>query len=208
MIFKKPFMHTTNTIGTIILGAGASSRMGRPKQLLEWRNELLVNRAIRQATALSAGPVVLVLGANAEVIAGKVTDPFIITAVNDNWAEGMGGSIVTGLKALQKHRSNLEGVLITLVDQPLITTTHLSEIIEKFKKNNTPLVAAAYGNTLGVPALFSADLFPRLLTLSGKEGAKKIIHQVRDKLTKWPLPVAKIDLDTPEEWKAFLAKEN
>lgn len=201
-------MPNTNTIGTIILGAGASSRMGRPKQLLAWRNELLVNRAVRQATALEAGPVALVLGANADLIAKEVEDTSITIGVNDNWAEGMGGSIVTGLKALLEKDSDLEGVLITLVDQPLIDTTHLLEIIENFKKNNSPLVAAAYGDTLGVPALFSADLFPRLLTLSGREGAKKIIHQVRDKLTKWPLPAAKIDLDTPEEWKAFLAKEN
>lgn len=201
-------MPNKKTIGTIILGAGASSRMGRPKQLLAWRNELLVNRAVRQATALEAGPVALVLGANADVIAKEVEDTSITIGVNDNWAEGMGGSIVTGLKALLEKDSDLEGVLITLVDQPLIDSTHLLEIIENFKKNNSPLVAAAYGDTLGVPALFSADLFPRLLTLSGREGAKKIIHQVRDKLTKWPLPAAKIDLDTPEEWKAFLAKEN
>jgi len=201
-------MPNTNTIGTIILGAGASSRMGRPKQLLVWRNELLVNRAVRQATALEAGPVVLVLGAHADLIANEVEDTSIIVGVNDNWEEGMGGSIVTGLKALLKKDSNLAGVLITLVDQPLIDTTHLLEIIEIFNKNNSPLVAAAYGDTLGVPALFSADLFPRLLTLSGREGAKKIIHQVQGKLTKWPLPAAKIDLDTPGEWKAFLAKEN
>lgn len=201
-------MPNKKTIGTIILGAGASSRMGRPKQLLAWRNELLVNRAVRQATALEAGPVALVLGANADLIAKEIEDPSITIGVNDNWAEGMGGSIVTGLKALLEKDSDLEGVLITLVDQPLIDSTHLLEIIENFKKNNSPLVAAAYGDTLGVPALFSADLFPRLLTLSGREGAKKIIHQVRDKLTKWPLPAAKIDLDTPEEWKAFLAKEN
>ncbi len=201
-------MPNKKTIGTIILGAGASSRMGRPKQLLAWRNELLVNRAVRQATALEAGPVALVLGANADLIAKEVEDTSITIGVNDNWAEGMGGSIVTGLKALLEKDSDLEGVLITLVDQPLIDSTHLLEIIENFKKNNSPLVAAAYGDTLGVPALFSADLFPRLLTLSGREGAKKIIHQVRDKLTKWPLPAAKIDLDTPEEWKAFLAKEN
>lgn len=201
-------MPNTKTIGTIILGAGASSRMGRPKQLLMWRNELLVNRAIRQATALEAGPVALVLGANADLIANEVEDTSITIGVNENWAEGMGGSIVTGLRALLEKDADLEGVLITLVDQPLIDTIHLLEIIENFKKNNSPLVAAAYGDTLGVPALFSADLFPRLLTLSGREGAKKIIHQVRDRLTKWPLPAAKIDLDTPEEWKAFLAKEN
>lgn len=201
-------MPNTKTIGTIILGAGASSRMGRPKQLLMWRNELLVNRAIRQATALEAGPVALVLGANADLIANEVEDTSITIGVNENWAEGMGGSIVTGLRALLEKDADLAGVLITLVDQPLIDTIHLLEIIENFKKNNSPLVAAAYGDTLGVPALFSADLFPRLLTLSGREGAKKIIHQVRDRLTKWPLPVAKIDLDTPEEWKAFLAKEN
>ena len=201
-------MLITDTIGTIILAAGASSRMGSPKQLLEWRNERLVNRAIRQATALKAGPVVLVLGANAALISKEVVDPSAIIAINHKWEEGMGSSIVTGLEALQGLEPGLDGLIITLADQPLIDTAHLLQLIKKFKKYKTPLVAASYGKTLGVPALFSPELFPQLLTLSGQQGAKKIINQLAKDLTKLPLPAARIDLDTPEEWKAFLDRKN
>lgn len=198
----------SNPIASIILGAGASSRMGEPKQLLKWRGETLVQRAIRQAEALEIGPVVLVLGANADVIKPKLKESGYEVAWNEAWASGMGSSIACGLQTLLQSSNSLAGVLITLVDQPLISTSDLNKIIAVFKKNNPPLVAAYYGNTLGVPALFSADLFPELLTLSGQKGAKTIISKYSESLAKLELPAAKLDLDTPEEWQAFQQRKN
>lgn len=195
-------------IGTIILGAGASSRMGEPKQLLQWQRESLVQRAVRQAENLQVGPVILVLGANAALIEAEVQEGRYLLAYNEAWETGMGSSIVSGMQALSASTQSLDAVLITLVDQPLVNTSDLEKIIEIFKKNNTPLVAASYGNTLGVPALFSADLFPELLTLSGQKGAKAIISKYSQTLAKLDLPAAKLDLDTPEEWKAFLERKN
>jgi len=198
----------SNKIGTIILGAGASSRMGEPKQLLRWKKETLVDRAIAQAIGLAAGPVVLVLGANAELIASSLSPGKYHIAQNENWKTGMGSSIVCGLQTLLDAPGQLAGVLITLVDQPLITSSDLEKIIEKYKKVLPPLIAAFYEDTLGVPALFSADLFPELLTLSGQKGAKAIINKYRESLAKLDLPAAKIDLDTPEEWQTFLQRKN
>ena len=195
-------------IGTIILGAGASSRMGEPKQLLQWQRESLVQRAVRQAENLQMGPVILVLGANAALIEAELQEGRYQLAHNEAWETGMGSSIVSGMQALSASTQSLDAVLITLVDQPLVNTSDLEKIIEIFKKNNTPLVAASYGNTLGVPALFSADLFPELLTLSGQKGAKAIISKYSQSLAKLDLPAAKLDLDTPEEWKAFLERKN
>lgn len=198
----------SNKIGTIILGAGASSRMGEPKQLLRWKKETLVDRAIAQAIGLAAGPVVLVLGANAKLISSSLSSGDYDIAQNENWKTGMGSSIVCGLRTLLDAPEQLAGVLITLVDQPLITTFDLEKIIEKFKKDFPPIVAAFYEHTLGVPALFSADLFPELLTLSGQKGAKAIINKYRESLAKLDLPAAKIDLDTPQEWQTFLQRKN
>ncbi len=195
-------------IGTIVLGAGAASRMGEPKQLLKWQGETLVQRAIRQAEDLEAGPVILVLGANADLIEPELLSGRYHISRNEAWETGMGSSIVCGLQALLEGAPSLDGVLITLVDQPLILTADLGKIIEISKKNNPPLVAAFYGNTLGVPALFSADLFSELLTLSGQKGAKAIISKYSESLAKLDLPAAKLDLDTPEEWKAFLQRKN
>lgn len=198
----------TDRIGTIVLGAGAASRMGEPKQLLKWQGETLVQRAIRQAENLQKGPVILVLGANAALIEAELQEGGYQIAHNEAWKTGMGSSIVCGLQALLAWSDPMAGVLITLVDQPLINTSDLEKIVAIFKKNNLPLVAAFYGNTLGVPALFSADLFPELLTLSGQKGAKAIISKYRQSLAKLDLPAAKLDLDTPEEWKAFLERKN
>ncbi|MBX2874200.1 MAG: nucleotidyltransferase family protein [Saprospiraceae bacterium] len=198
----------SNPIGTIILGAGASSRMGEPKQLLKWQGETLVQRAIRQAEALQLGPVVLVLGANADLIEAQLVKGRYAVAHNEGWASGMGSSIACGLQALLHSSNPLAGVLITLVDQPLIETANLQSLIKKFKKNNSPIVAAYYGDTLGVPALFSADLFSELLTLSGQKGAKAIISKYSESLAKLDLPAAKLDLDTPEEWQSFLQRKN
>lgn len=199
---------TSNKIGTIILGAGASSRMGEPKQLLSWKKETLVDRAIGQAIGLATGPVVLVLGANAKLIESSLSPGDYRIAQNENWKTGMGSSIVCGLQSLLDTPGQLDGVLITLVDQPLITTSDLKKIIEKFKKDSPPLVAAFYEHTLGVPTLFSADLFPELLTLSGQKGAKAIINKYRESLAKLDLPAAKVDLDTPQEWQTFLQRKN
>ncbi|NET35895.1 MAG: nucleotidyltransferase family protein, partial [Cyanothece sp. SIO1E1] len=161
-----------------------------------------------QAEDLEAGPVILVLGANADLIEGELLSGRYRISRNEAWKTGMGSSIVSGLQALLEQSKSLDAVLITLVDQPLITTTDLEKIIEIFKKNNAPLVTAFYENTLGVPALFSADLFPELLTLSGQKGAKAIISKYSQSLAKLDLPAAKLDLDTPEEWKAFLQRKN
>lgn len=198
----------SNPIGTIILGAGASSRMGEPKQLLKWREETLVQRAIRQVVALQLGPVVLVLGANADLIESQLERGEYEVTRNEAWASGMGSSIACGVEALLASSTSLAGVLITLVDQPLIKTVDLEKIIAIFEKKSTPIVAAFYENTLGVPALFSAELFPELLTLSGQKGAKAIISKYRESLAKLELPAAKLDLDTPEEWQAFLQRKN
>ena len=198
----------SDRIGTIVLGAGDASRMGEPKQLLKWQGETLIQRAIRQAEDLDRGPIILVLGAHAELIEAELLEGRYRITRNEAWETGMGSSIVCGLRALLEEASSLDGVLITLVDQPLINTPDLEKIIAIFKKNNSPLVAAFYENTLGVPALFSADLFPQLLTLSGQKGAKAIISKYSESLAKLDLPAAKLDLDTPEEWKAFLQRKN
>ncbi len=198
----------SDRIGTIVLGAGAASRMGEPKQLLKWQGETLAQRALRQAEGLDVGPVVLVLGAYAQLIESQLLPGEYRITYNEAWKTGMGSSIVCGLQALLEEAQLLDAVLITLVDQPLINTVDLEKIIEIFKKNNTSLVAAFYENTLGVPALFSADLFPELLTLSGQKGAKAIINKYSESLAKLDLPAAKLDLDTPEEWKAFLQQKN
>lgn len=197
-----------NCIGHIILGAGSSSRMGEPKQLLEWEGETLLDRALRQAQIVEDTSIVLVLGANAELIQASLRRGKYQIAWNENWSTGMGSSIACGLQKLLAGPVPLAAVLISLVDQPLITSAHFKKIIENFKKNSPEIIAASYGNTLGVPALFSADLFSELLTLSGQKGAKAIISKYKDTLTELPFPAAHVDLDTPEEWEVFLAQKN
>ncbi|MEN0005234.1 MAG: nucleotidyltransferase family protein [Bacteroidota bacterium] len=193
---------TISPIGTLVLAAGQAKRMGFPKQLLEWRGETLVHRMARIALALKVGPVVLVTGAYANEVETSVNDLPLPLAHNPNWQSGMSSSIQTGLHHLLTHQPNLQHLLILLVDQPFVDQAILTAMLHQYAQERPTLLASQYGQSLGVPAIFSSSLFPHLQQLAGEKGAKRILLAHTDAI--FPFPKAAIDLDTPEEWEAFL----
>lgn len=191
-------------IGTIILAAGASTRMGFPKQLLEVEQETLIHRISRIALSLAVGPVVVVLGANSTAVASAITDLPLRVVQNPQWETGMGSTLVAGLNKLIEEFPNLHAVLTLLVDQPYISQDLLSRMLDQYLQQESLLMVAKYENTLGVPAIFSAPLFPELLQLQGQKGAKSLIRQYQKEAQLFPFPKGAIDLDTPEDWERFL----
>ena len=192
-------------IGIIILAAGASRRMGRPKQLLEYQGQTLLNRTIGIARSLNNNPVIVVLGANAELIEPTISNSEVGIVYNPDWDTGMGSSIRTGLNALLEKHSEISAVLVLLVDQPYLTADLLNSLITEYQQNTPPVVAARYGEVLGVPALFNRSVFPRLFGLDKQVGARKVIASYRQELRSIPFPKGAIDLDTPSDWEQFNA---
>lgn len=163
------------SFGVVVLAAGSSSRLGRPKQLLRYQGVTLVGRAVQSAVASGADEVVVVLGAHADLVRSAL-EPSTTWVLNENWAEGMGSSIRCGIAALSDPA---EAVVIMLCDQPLITGAHLRALAD-LVLNGSPIAASSYAGVLGVPAAFSHDLFPRLMELEGDQGARDLIRNAPD----------------------------
>jgi molybdenum cofactor cytidylyltransferase len=191
-------------IGLIILAAGASSRMGEPKQLLRINGNSLIVNLLDLVKKFSFTQQVLVLGANAELIQAEIQSYNFPITINADWAEGMASSIQSGLNHLLNQNTDLEAVMILLIDQPLLKKTLLEEMIEKFESTESDLVACAYNQILGVPAIFSRELFPELLALSGEAGARKVIKKFENQAISVPFPEGALDLDTPEDYEKLL----
>ncbi len=190
------------SIGVIILAAGASTRMGTPKQLLPYGGRSLLRHAAETAITTGCRPIVVVLGSQAQLLLTELHDLPVQTAENPDWEQGMGSSLRTGMQALRTSAAcELDAVLVMLCDQPLVTITHLKSLISTFRETGQLVVASEYNQTSGVPALFSNPLFAELINLTGKEGAKQILQRHRDRMITLPIPEAAIDIDTLEDYR-------
>lgn len=197
-----------NTTGIILLAAGASTRMGQAKQLLRVAGESLIQRAVKTALGTTFRPVVVVLGANREQIEPELSGSEVLKVFNPDWPTGMGSSIATGLGFLLQQEPSIQQVLILVGDQPLLHADTLAALVELHNQTQAPLVVSRYTDTLGVPALFTSALFVELTALHGAQGAKALIQKYRDQAAVLDFPEGALDLDTPEEWAAFLTKIN
>jgi molybdenum cofactor cytidylyltransferase len=187
-------------IGLIILAAGSSSRMhGEPKQMLEFRGKTLLRRAAETVFCSDFYSAVVVLGANPEQMRKDIEDLPLKIAVNKKWASGMSSSIKTGLSALSEE--NLDAVIITLCDQPLVNTDVLQRLRDAFAETGKPIAASEYENTVGVPALFAREIFAELSNLQNDEGAKKVIKKDKYRIALVAVPEAAFDIDTLQDYE-------
>jgi molybdenum cofactor cytidylyltransferase len=193
------------TPGIVILAAGESSRMGEPKQLLDYRGRTLLRHAIDTALAIPDAPVVVVLGAHAAQIRARIRDPRILVAENPDWRDGMGGSLRVGLSALLAAHPETAAAIFLLCDQPLLSSGMLRDLVAAHERTGCAIVASEYSEALGVPALFTREIFPELLALRGAGGARQLIRANPDKVASVPFPDGSVDLDTPADYRSLLA---
>lgn len=196
------------TCGIILLAAGASTRMGQVKQLLNYQGESLLQHSVQCAVASSAQPVIAVIGAHADEVQQALKQSPVHTVLNEQWSEGMASSIRRGLSALLKLSPSIDAAILMVCDQPFLSPSLLNDLINKHAETGKAIVASAYAATLGTPALFHKSYFPLLLELNGNEGAKKIIFQHGDDVTTVPFPSGQIDIDTPQDYEALKQKDN
>jgi molybdenum cofactor cytidylyltransferase len=187
-------------VAAIVLAAGASRRLGRPKQLLLHAGETLLERAIRLAGEAGASPVIAVLGANLEIICASVSLGPAILSINDQWQSGISTSIHTGLKTLDGVGPGVAGVLILACDQPRLTADHLRALMVAFAAQPEPSIAAsAYADVLGIPAVFPRLAFPELGALRGDKGARALLAKPPCAVISLPLKGGEVDIDEPDD---------
>ncbi len=190
----------SSTVGLIILAAGASTRMGTPKQLLPYRERSFIRYITESAIASVCQPIAVVLGANVERIKPEISQLPIQIVENQQWAEGMSTSIRVGLEGLLAMNPNLEAVAIALCDQPFVSSQTLDRIVEAYHFTGKPIIASEYAGTLGVPVLFSHTLFSEIMALKSTEGAKQLIKRHIHEVFSIPFPEGSIDIDTPNDY--------
>jgi molybdenum cofactor cytidylyltransferase len=189
----------TERIGGLLLAAGGSSRLGSPKQLLKFEGKSLIRRAAETLVDSACDPVVVVLGAELDQSEAEIGDLFLTIYVNEEWQTGMSSSIRSGLAELLRIEPDLAAVVITLCDQPHITSDNIDQIIAEFHASRGPIISAEYGGTSGVPALFTSEIFPELYQLEGDTGARQVIRKQPNRVRTIRIENAAIDVDTASD---------
>ncbi|HVC47651.1 MAG TPA: nucleotidyltransferase family protein [Terracidiphilus sp.] len=188
------------TVPAILLAAGASSRLGQPKQLVSVGSEVLLERAIRVAREAGAHPVLVVLGAHFAPICARIDLQDAIAVLNEEWMQGISTSIRAGLGALDVSAPNSSCALIMTCDQPRLTAAHLRALIAAFHAQPASAIAASsYAGVRGTPAIFPRDMFPRMLALKGDKGARSLIAAESSKVVAVQFDGGEIDIDEPAD---------
>jgi len=188
----------------VILAAGNSSRMGKPKQLLKFNGHSLLDIVINESLKTDCKPIVVVLGAYATEMKLHFTTPEVNFVVNEDWESGMSSSISFGLKTVLSIDNEIENVIITVADQVHISAEIFEDLQRKQGESKKNIVASAYSQTRGTPTLFNKIYFKELLSLGGSNGAKSLIKQHLDDTATIPFDLGRFDIDTETDYNNLI----
>ncbi|MCC5939588.1 MAG: nucleotidyltransferase family protein [Lunatimonas sp.] len=197
---------TNPTTGLIILAAGNSSRLGRPKQLITAGRTHLMGHVLEEAEKVTFHKKVLVLGAYSDDLINEIYSTSFEVVINEKWQQGMSSSIHAGLAHLLAD-SSIDQVMILLCDQPFLDSDVLLRLLDRSEESEKGIIASSYGESLGVPVIFKKPYFPYLLEMKGQGGAKQLVRQFKDDVDTVPFPNGHIDIDTEEDYDAFLKND-
>lgn len=196
------------TVAGVLLAAGKSQRMGRPKALLPYRGTTLLQHAAHTLCETACSPRIVVVSPEVEEKSCWSRDEVdVAVVVNPDPDRGLASSLHAALSAIEAHEAEagapVEGILITLVDQPLITPGHLNAVLAA--GTATGLAATSWPTAFGPPAFLHRSYFSSLKGLRGDEGAKTILRAERARLELVDFPGAALDVDDPEAYERLLS---
>lgn len=192
------------------MAAGASSRLGRPKQLLALNGQTLLGRTVRAAAEAGCAPVIVVVGAHADAVIGEaraLPGP-VQVVVNERWQNGMGTSLAAGVGALQTAAPNVRAAVVLLCDQPRVSAETVRALVDTYAASGRLIAASEYSGTLGAPCLFDQTFFGELTALSGDAGARRILARHPEQVAAVPFAGGADDVDTPNDWARVAAAQS
>ncbi len=187
----------------LLLAAGSSSRMGKPKMLLPFNGKTFLQHAIDEIKATTNTELVIVTGCYHDLLKDILLLQQIPFIENENWEDGMGSSLQKGIRYVLKQYSNAAAVIIMVCDQPCISSDLLNELMEAKQHSGKGVIAAAYNGTTGTPVLFDKKYFNELALLTGQYGAKKIVQKNQEDVADIPFPLGAVDIDTADDYEAL-----
>jgi 8-oxo-dGTP diphosphatase len=188
----------------VILAAGSSSRMGRPKLLLPLEGKSLIRRVAEEAIASTVRQTVVVTGAYRPEVERELAGLALKLVHNPDHAEGMSTSLRAGLRAL---RPECDAALIMLGDQPLVDREVLNALFEVRRRSGASIVQPRYAGEPGNPILWDRRHFAELMRQEGDQGGRQVLRERRDEIVWCELPDARVraDVDTPEAYETLRA---
>jgi molybdenum cofactor cytidylyltransferase len=189
------------SVAAVVLAAGGSTRFGKPKQFALFQGETFINRIVAAAMEAGCAPVVVVTGDDSAQITSELTRFTVTIAMNAEWQSGLGSSIVVGIRHAMNLAPDLEAAVLLTCDQPFVNAAVLTQLIELRLTSGKPIIASAYAETLGIPALFDRSCFPDLLRLKGDSGAKGIILARPRDVASFDFHAGEIDIDTAADYE-------
>ena len=160
-------------LAAIILSAGASSRMGRPKALLPYRESTFLEHLIEAARHPRIGWTRVVLGAGGDEIRKHAHLDSSVVVLNPDWEQGQLSSISAGLRSLEGIET--EGIVLCPVDHPLVSANLVAELVDQFYRKQKAIVLPTYKGRRGHPVIFSSTLYGALLAAPADKGARAVV---------------------------------
>jgi molybdenum cofactor cytidylyltransferase len=190
---------TARKCAAIILAAGASRRLGEPKQLLRYEGQSLLSRTARLASEAGLDPVYVILGASSAESAREIAGSQARAIYNPSWQNGMGCSLRCGVQQILGLQPIPENLAVLVCDQPLLSAGYLARLLQAHIDAGSKLTSSQYGGICGVPAVFSSQIFRELTRIPGDRGARGIIEAYASERTVLDFPEGSIDIDTPAD---------
>lgn len=184
-------------IAAVVLAAGASTRLGKPKQLIEIEGESLLRRTVRLALEAGCAPVFVVLGCEAERMRRELEGLAATPVIHEGWSAGMGSSLRRGMEAVCAMEPQPDAVLVLVCDQPKLAVEHLRRLTAGQRTARGGIAASAYAGRIGVPAIFGREFYPELLELQGDRGAREVIRRHAEAVRAVPWAEGELDVDEP-----------
>lgn len=190
-------------IVAVILSAGESSRMGRPKALLPIDGVRFVEKIVSTLKSTDVGNIIVVLGHNAEEIRRKISDLPVTILINHDYKQGQLSSLQVAIRHLESSGGPVDGILVHLVDHPYIEAKLVNLMIDRFYETKKLIVVPRFQDRRGHPVIFARALFSELLAAGTDQGAKPVVHAHRDDTLEIDTDDkgVLIDIDTPEEYR-------
>ncbi|MBN1136013.1 MAG: nucleotidyltransferase family protein [Anaerolineae bacterium] len=187
-------------VAAIILAAGASMRMGEPKQLLPVDGQPMVRRVAEVVCAAGLAQVVVVIGAHSKAVGQAVAGLPVELVLNERWPEGMTASLRAGLCVL---RPEIKAALVVLADQPRLTAELIRALARCYHTTGAPVIAPFYQGQRGRPVLFDRTLFPELLAAADNQGRREVIAHHWDQMARVEVedPAIFRDIDTRQDYE-------
>ena len=186
----------------LILAAGESKRMGKPKQLLPYNDTTLLSHTIEQTKSIDRSDTFVVVGAYFKEVFDSIRSQSksITVIINKDWEKGMGSSLSKGIEFIRK-KEKYDRVLVTLSDMPLIEKNHYEDLMDAANNKAKRIIITKYKETSGVPAVFDKSLFNELTLLADENGAKPVIKKYKKEVSEVFTETPFFDVDTKEAYQ-------